>query len=86
LLFALVAGQSSTLSRSHSIASAGDKSLILSTVGSSSSQLLLPPPQGGNAASSPPSSSAAASMHHPSLRHELSTEQRLLHELQITKK
>ena len=58
-------GQSSTLSRSHSIASAGDKSLILSTVVSTSPN---------------------TSMHHPG-RHGLDISgERLLHELQMSKK
>ena len=62
LLFILL-GQSSTLSRSHSIASAGDKSLILSTV-----------------------SSPNTSMHHPSRHVSDVSNERLLHELQMSKK
>ena len=56
-------GQSSTLSRSHSIASAGDKSLILSTV-----------------------SSPNTTMHHPGRHVSDVSNERLLHELQMSKK
>ena len=62
-IFRFLPGQSSTLSRSHSIASAGDKSLILSTV-----------------------SSPNTTMHHPGRHVSDVSNERLLHELQMSKK
>ena len=62
-IFLFFPGQSSTLSRSHSIASAGDKSLILSTV-----------------------SSPNTTMHHPGRHVSDVSNERLLHELQMSKK
>ena len=62
-IFLFLPGQSSTLSRSHSIASAGDKSLILSTV-----------------------SSPNTTMHHPGRHVSDVSNERLLHELQMSKK
>ena len=62
-IFLFLSGQSSTLSRSHSIASAGDKSLILSTV-----------------------SSPNTTMHHPGRHVSDVSNERLLHELQMSKK